>query len=166
MARANSARRAASGGRRPWYRPANGVWTVPPLPLRRKETSMSIKRRLRRLEAKTSAEPPRNPGDRPNLTAPAIRELDELIARLEAHVSKQEADQGEGYDEAYDEALYGESLADHARRVDALMEALDERDGERRRSHRPDLVGVPNEIDERIAEIEAEIEEEGGGGLT
>jgi len=50
------------------------------------------------------------------------------------------------------------------------MDALDERHEAWRREHRPDLVGVPNEIDVHIAELEAEISlleaEEGEGGCV
>lgn len=114
---------------------------------------MGIRRRLERVEAKIP-EPP--PDERRPLFAPAMRALDGLIGRLDERVRalKNEPD---AFSEGYDDARYGETIEEHTARVDALLAELDERDEEWRREHRPDLVGAPNEIDDHIAEIEAEI---------
>jgi hypothetical protein len=56
----------------------------------------------------------------------------------------------EGYDESFDETLYGESLNSHIRRVDKLY---DEYEG----AH-PQNRSCP-EIDKHIADLEAEIAE-------
>lgn len=125
---------------------------------------MGIRRRIERIEAE--APKPSLELDRYPRPAPAIRELDGLIGRLAEHtrVLKNEPD---AFVEGYDDALYGETIEEHTARVDALLEALDEREEEWRREHRPDLVGAPNEIDDHIAELKAEIRAlraEGEGG--
>ncbi len=117
---------------------------------------MSLRRRLKQLEAHALAKTPEPPGNYPT-TAEAIGELDGLIRRLDEQVQKLEEDPA-GYVEGYDDARYGlETLEEHEARVGALMDALDERDEAWRREHTPDLVGVPNEIDDHIAELKAEI---------
>lgn len=100
--------------------------------------------------------PKPRPADGRPRPAPAIQALDGLIGRLREHMRVLENDP-DAFFEGYDDTLYGETIEEHAARVDALLEALGERDEEWRREHRPDLVGVPNEIDDHIAEIKAEI---------
>ncbi len=117
---------------------------------------MGIRRRIERLEAE-APEPRPDLDGRPR-PVPAIRALDGLIGRLAEHVRVLENDP-DAFFEGYDDAHYGETIEGHTARVDALLEALDEWEEEWRREHRPDLVGVPNEIEDRIAEIEAEIRE-------
>ena len=115
---------------------------------------MNFKRRLEQLEAKAPAPPPR---DGYPLLAPTIRELDKLIRRREEHIRTLENDP-DNFHDGYDDALYGgEAIEEHASRVDTLLSALDERDEAWRREHRPDLVDTPNEIDDHIVEVEAEI---------
>jgi exonuclease VII small subunit len=117
---------------------------------------MSLRRRLKQLEAHALAKTPEPPGNYPT-TAEAIGELDGLIRRLDEQVREMEEDP-DGYVEGCDDARYGEeTIEEHEARVDALMDALDERHEAWRREHRPDLpVGIP-EIDDHIAELKAEI---------
>ncbi len=126
---------------------------------------MSLRSRLKLLEAHAPDPWPRGSPDYPTLAA-AVGELDGLIRRLDEQVREQEEDPPDGYVEGYDDARYGETLVEHKARVDALMDTLDERHEAWRREHRPDLVGVPNEIAGHIAELEAEIAliEAGGEG--
>jgi len=130
---------------------------------------MTLRSRLKLLEARAPDLWPDPPDDYPTLAA-AVGELDGLIRRLDEQVRELEENPG-GYVEGYDDARYGlETLKEHEARVGALMDALDERHEAWRREHRPDLVGVPNEIDVHIAELEAEISlleaEEGEGGCV
>jgi hypothetical protein len=126
---------------------------------------MSIKVRLKKLE-KTAGEAagPEPPDDYPTLAA-AVGELDGLIRRLDEQVREAE-ENPDGYVKGSDDARYGETLVEHEARVGALMDALDERHEAWRREHRPDLVGVPNEISAHIAALEVEIAliEAGGEG--
>jgi hypothetical protein len=120
---------------------------------------MSLRRRLELLEAHAPDPCPDPPDDYPTIAA-AVGELDRLIRRLDEQVREMEEDP-DGFVEGYDlpeEARYGlETIEEHVARVDALMDALDERNEAWRREHTPDLVGVPNEIDDHIAELKAEI---------
>jgi len=118
---------------------------------------MSLRRRLELLEAHAhDTQSSRKPDEYPTL-AVAIGELDGLIRRLDEQVREMEEDP-EGYVEGADDARYGEeAIEEHEARVHALMAALDERHEAWRREHRPDLVGVPNEIDADIAKVKAEI---------
>lgn len=123
---------------------------------------MGIRQRIEWMEAKIPE--PRPDDGRPHV-APAMQALDGLIGRLGEHMRVLE-NEPEAFVEGFDDAHYGETIEEHTARVDALLEALDEWEEEWRREHRPDLVGVPNEIDDHIAEIKAEIrvlEAEGEG---
>ncbi len=109
---------------------------------------MTLRSRLRLLEAKTPDQRPEPPDGHPT-TAAAIGELDVLIRRL-----REQVEDPDGYVEGCDDAHYGEeTIEEHVARVGAL----DERHEAWRREHTPDLVGVPNEIDDHIAELKAEI---------
>jgi hypothetical protein len=126
---------------------------------------MSLRSRFKHLEAHAPDLWPDPPDDYPTLAA-AVGELDGLIRRLDGQVREAEENPA-SYVKSFDDAVYGETLVEHEARVDALMDALDERHEAWRREHRPDLVGVPNEIAGHIAELEAEIalleaEEPGG----
>ncbi|MBA3387822.1 MAG: hypothetical protein H0U02_00455 [Rubrobacter sp.] len=117
---------------------------------------MTLRSRLKQLEAHAPDPWPDPPDNYPTLAA-AVGELDGLIRRLDEQVREQE-ENPDGFVEGSDDARYGlETLGEHVARVDALMDALDERHEAWRREHRPDLVGVPNEIDAHIAELKAEI---------
>src|SRR3954454_4449132 len=105
----------------------------------------SMRGRLEQLERDKPAGAPEKVGG----LAPVMRELDRLIARLESHQRVIAADE-EGYEESFDEALYGESLNSHIQRVDKLYDEYDQ-------AH-PNSRSCP-EIDKHIAEIEAEIAE-------
>ena len=133
---------------------------------------MTIRKRLAALESRQSLPPTTE------LTGSAaeVRELDKLIARHEAHIHELEQNPG-AYEEGYDLDLYdGETFKEHEARVDELMRRSHERHKEWCKVHRPDLVGVPNEIEDHIAELNQEIalleieirsldtDNEGGGG--
>ncbi len=117
---------------------------------------MDIRRRIEQMELKTPdlARPDRDDG-RPCVVS-AIRALDELIGRLDGHVRVIQNDP-EAFFEGYDDAHYGETIKEHSARVDALLEEVDAWEDAWRRSHRPELVGRPNELEDRIAELRHEI---------
>lgn len=128
---------------------------------------MGIRQRIERIEGQLRYRGEENPPAAYSGPALAIRALDGLIGRLNEHTRVLENDPA-AFFEGYDDGLYCETIEEHAARVDALLEALDERDEEWRREHRPDLVGVPNEINDPIVELRGEIErleDEGAGGV-
>ena len=133
---------------------------------------MTLKKRLEALERRQS------PPHTTELTGSAavVREIDKLIARHDGHLRELEQ-RPETYTEGFDLALYGgESIKDHEARVHSLERQYHEEHEAWLRTHRPDLVGVPNEIDDHIAELDKEIAlleleiatesgaNEGGGG--
>jgi len=133
---------------------------------------MTLKKRLEALESRQS------PLHTTELTGSAavVREIDKLIARHDGHL-RELAQRPETYTEGFDLALYGgESITDHEARVHSLERQYHEEHEAWGRTHRPDLVGVPNEIDDHIAELDKEIAlleleiatesgaNEGGGG--
>src|SRR5215208_150566 len=117
---------------------------------------MTILKRLERLERCQSLPPSVEATKLPG-SAAEIRELDKLIKRREAHIHELKHNP-EAYEEGYDFDLYdGETLKEHEARVDELMRRSHERYEEWCKEHRPDLVGVPNEIDDHISELDKEI---------
>jgi hypothetical protein len=80
------------------------------------------RRRLERLESRVPT--PQQEPDRPRVSD-GIRALDVLIKRLRSHREKAQRDP-ELYDETFDEATYGMTLADHRQYVNEILAATDD----------------------------------------